>query len=355
MSGSMRRRASADTNESRETNVALVEKPAFAHVLAVDGISRSLARLWSPQHKVIAERLFWVELLRAQQEAGLLVPNAVIRGYEKNIFQVDLDSIDRRERICRHDVKARIEEFNALAGHEYIHNGLTGRDLDDNIEQAQIRSSLQISRTRSADICRILDACLHSAGSENWPNSLDESRIRGMQSEVAQAQLRIDNFLTRYPLRGIKGPAGTSQDMLDLLGGDRDKLTNMENRLVAFLGFTRVLTSTGQVYPRSLDLEALTLLVQLAKIPARVADILLRYVAPRASSEGITFDQHAALEVVDLGILLRGYTNMISQLAGDQWNEGDVSCSVVRRVAIPGAFFAFDRSVTMFGMIVGES
>jgi adenylosuccinate lyase len=33
---------------------------------------------------------------------------------------------------------------------------------------------------------------------------------------------------------------------------------------------------------------------------------------------------------------------MVSELVGDQWNEGDVSCSVVRRVALPGAFLATD-------------
>ena len=33
---------------------------------------------------------------------------------------------------------------------------------------------------------------------------------------------------------------------------------------------------------------------------------------------------------------------MVGELAGDQWNEGDVSCSVVRRVALPDAFFAAD-------------
>ena len=41
-------------------------------------------------------------------------------------------------------------------------------------------------------------------------------------------------------------------------------------------------------------------------------------------------------------VLLRGYAAMVGELAGDQWNEGDVSCSVVRRVALPDAFFALD-------------
>ena len=40
--------------------------------------------------------------------------------------------------------------------------------------------------------------------------------------------------------------------------------------------------------------------------------------------------------------ILNGHLSMASSLSGDQWNEGDVSCSVVRRVALPDAFFAID-------------
>ena len=43
-----------------------------------------------------------------------------------------------------------------------------------------------------------------------------------------------------------------------------------------------------------------------------------------------------------LAVVVRGYLSMVGELAGDQWNEGDVSCSVVRRVALPDAFFATD-------------
>jgi adenylosuccinate lyase len=43
-----------------------------------------------------------------------------------------------------------------------------------------------------------------------------------------------------------------------------------------------------------------------------------------------------------LAVVVRGYLHMVGELAGDQWNEGDVSCSVVRRVALPDAFLALD-------------
>src|SRR5690606_24270997 len=68
--------------------------------------------------------------------------------YDKVAEQVDLASIAERERVTRHDVKARIEEFNALAGHQDVHKGMTSRDLTENVEQLQIRDSLLLVRDR---------------------------------------------------------------------------------------------------------------------------------------------------------------------------------------------------------------
>jgi adenylosuccinate lyase len=45
---------------------------------------------------------------------------------------------------------------------------------------------------------------------------------------------------------------------------------------------------------------------------------------------------------------------MASGLAGDQWNEGDVSCSVVRRVMLPDCFFAIDGLLETFHVVLGQ-
>jgi len=55
-----------------------------------------------------------------------------------------------------------------------------------------------------------------------------------------------------------------------------------------------------------------------------------------------------------LAVVVRGYLSMVSELAGDQWNEGDVSCSVVRRVALPDAFFATDGLFETFLTVLDE-
>jgi adenylosuccinate lyase len=100
-----------------------------------------MAELWSPEHKVVLERSCGSRCCEAQRELGVDVPDGVIEDYEAVVDEVDLDSIEARERVTRHDVKARIEEFSALAGHEHIHKGMTSRDLTENVEQLQVRGA----------------------------------------------------------------------------------------------------------------------------------------------------------------------------------------------------------------------
>jgi adenylosuccinate lyase len=55
-----------------------------------------------------------------------------------------------------------------------------------------------------------------------------------------------------------------------------------------------------------------------------------------------------------LAVVLRGYAAMAAELAGAQWNEGDVFCSVVRRVALPDSFFALDGLIETFLTVLDE-
>ena len=119
------------------------------NVLAARYASKEMAELWSPEHKVVLERRFWIAVLRAQRDLGVDVPDGVIEAYEAVVDQVDLASIDARERITKHDVKARLEEFADLAGHEHAHKGMTSRDLTENVEQLQLRQSLELLRDRA--------------------------------------------------------------------------------------------------------------------------------------------------------------------------------------------------------------
>ncbi|MDA0646551.1 MULTISPECIES: adenylosuccinate lyase [Nonomuraea] len=353
----------------------MTSKPRIPDVLAARYASPELARLWSPEHKVIAERRLWLAVLRAQAELGVAVPEGAIADYEKVVDRVDLESIAARERVSRHDVKARIEEFNALAGHEQVHKGMTSRDLTENVEQLQVRDSLLLVRgrvvallARLAELAARHEATVLAGRSHNVAAQATTlgKRFAGAADELMVAYRRLEELIARYPLRGIKGPVGTAQDMLDLLGGDHAKLAELEERVSAHLGFERRLTSVGQVYPRSLDFEVVTALVQLAAAPSSLARTIRLMAGHELVTEGFKEGQvgssamphkmntRSCERVNGLAVVLRGYASMVGELAGDQWNEGDVSCSVVRRVALPDAFFAFDGLVETMLTVLEE-
>ena len=337
------------------------------NVLANRYASNQMRAIWAPEAKIVAERKLWLTVLRAQRDLGVDFggsdPDAVIAAYESVLDDVDLASIDERERVTRHDVKARIEEFNELAGHEHVHKGMTSRDLTENIEQLQVLDSLRVVRVRVvatlAQLTRLAAEYRSTALTGRSHNVAAQITTLGKRFATAADELlialtRLDELIARYPARGIKGPVGTAQDMLDLVGGDAGKLAELEERVASELGFAAVLTSTGQVYPRSLDYDVVTALAQVAAAPSNVATTIRLMAGHELVTEGFKEGQvgssamphkmntRSCERVNGLAVILRGYVSMVGELAGDQWNEGDVSCSVVRRVALPDAFFALD-------------
>jgi adenylosuccinate lyase len=346
------------------SNTGAVTTPATTpNVLAQRYASPQMQQLWSPAHKIVLERQLWLAVLRAQADLGVEVPAGAVDDYEAVLHDVDLDSIAARERVTRHDVKARIEEFNALAGHEHIHKGMTSRDLTENVEQLQLRASLLLVRDKTVAALVMLDDLAqryrdqpitgrsHNVAAQTTTLG---KRFASAADELLQAYLRLEELLARLPLRGVKGPVGTAQDMLDLLGGDEARLADLEQRVALHLGFSRVLTSVGQVYPRSLDYEVLTALVQVAAGPASLCTTIRLMAGHELVTEGFRPGQvgssamphkmntRSCERVNGFAVLLRGYAGMVGELAGGQWNEGDVACSVVRRVALPDACSAID-------------
>ena len=340
-----------------------MDAPDLPNILATRYASPAMADLWSSRTKIILERRLWIAVLRAQRDLGIVVADGVIEAYEAVVEQVDLESIAQRERVTRHDVKARIDEFCALAGHEQIHRGMTSRDLTENVEQLQIRTALEMVRDRAvAALVRLatraaqysvqpLTGRSHNVAAQTTTLG---KRFANAGEELLVAVARLEDLIERYPLRGLKGPVGTQQDQLDLLDGDSERMAELEAAIARHLGFNHVLTNVGQVYPRSLDLDVVSALVQLAAGPTSLATTMRLMAGIELATEGFQpgqvgssamphkMNSRSCERICGFSTVLAGYQTMVTGLAGDQWNEGDVSCSVVRRVALPDSFFAID-------------
>jgi adenylosuccinate lyase len=345
------------------------------NVLAARYASAELTAIWAPEEKVRLERRLWVAVLHAQRELGIDVPDGVVEAYERVLDQVDLDSIAARERVTRHDVKARIEEFSALAGHEHVHKGMTSRDLTENVEQLQVRRSLELVRDRAvAALTRLARLAVEHSDLVMTGRSHNVAaqattlgkRFASAAEELLIAYERLEDLIAWYPLRGIKGPVGTAADQLDLFDGDAERLAELERRVATHLGFSRVLDSVGQVYPRSIDFATVAALAQLVAGPSSLATTIRLMVGQELVTEGFRPGQvgssamphkmntRSSERVNGLAVIVRGHLSMVGELAGDQWNEGDVSCSVVRRVALPDSFFATDGLFQTFLTVLDE-
>ncbi len=345
------------------------------NVLADRYASSALREIWSAEGRILLEREFWIAVMKAQRELGLPISEEVIADYEQVRDQVNLDSIDARERISRHDVKARIEEFNELAGHEEIHKGMTSRDLTENVEQLQVFSSLRIIHNKAVAALALLarratewrDVVMagrtHNVAAQ--PTTFGK-RLAMFGEELIDSFVRFGHLLGNYPVRGLKGAVGTQMDQLSLFEGDPDRVHDLEGKVATHLGLPNDWVCVGQVYPRSLDLRVVSALTELTSGPSSLCSTLRLMAGHELASEGFAKGQtgssamphkmnaRSCERVNGFHIILKGYLSMGSGLSGQQWNEGDVSCSVVRRVMLPDAFFAADGLFETFLTILGQ-
>ncbi len=345
------------------------------NVLAERYASPALQAIWSAEGRIVLEREFWIAVMKAQRDLGLDISAEAVAAYEAVKDQVDAGSIMARERMTRHDVKARIEEFNDLAGHEQVHKGMTSRDLTENVEQLQVYRSLLIVRDKTiAALARmrgrseqwselVITARTHNVAAQ--PTTLGK-RVAMFGEELLGGLAALESVISSYAVRGLKGAVGTQMDQLSLFEGDAAKVADLEQRVVAHLGMPAVWANVGQVYPRSLDFRVVAALTDLCSGPSSLCKTLRLMAGHETASEGFApgqtgssamphkMNSRSCERVNGFHVILKGYLAMAAGLAGDQWNEGDVSCSVVRRVMLPDAFFTIDGMFETFLTILDQ-
>lgn len=345
------------------------------NVLAERYASAAMKAIWSAEGRIILERDFWIAVMKAQKDLGLDIPEQAIEAYESVKTQVNLDSINARERITRHDVKARIEEFCDLAGCEHIHKGMTSRDLTENVEQLQIWRSMQIIRDKAIAALALMSQCANK-----WKSIPLAARTHNVVAQETTVGKRLAMFgeeilhglsswmsiMERYAVRGLKGAVGTQLDQLSLFQQDKARVIELENRICMHLGIRDRWVNVGQIYPRSLDFSVVSGLVELTSGCSSFCRTWRLMAGHELATEGFAKGQtgssamphkmnpRSCERVNGFHAILKGYLVMLGGLAGDQWNEGDVSCSVVRRVALPDAFFAADGLFETFLTILRQ-
>ena len=209
-------------------------------------------------------------------------PDGVVEAYEAVVDQVDLDSIARPR-----------------AGHparrEGAHRGVLRAGRPRARPQGHDQPRPHRERRAAPGPARRCSWC----ATRSWPCWPALARLRGRArrrwrwpaarttsrrrrprwasaspraaDELLVALDRLEELIARYPLRGIKGPVGTGAG--HARPARRRRRQARRARATASprtSASTHVLTSVGQVYPRSLDFDVVSALVQLGRRPVVV-------------------------------------------------------------------------------------
>jgi adenylosuccinate lyase len=346
----------------------------ISNVLASRYASEPMKNLWSATGKIILEREFWIAVMKAQKELGVDIGDEAIESSIKAKGLVDLKAIQDREKITKHDVKARLEEFAEKAGHQHAHKGMTSRDLTENVEQLQVHRALSLVLEKGVAALLALAAKAKeyrdiplTARSHNVPAQVTTlgKRMANWGEELERVLDALSSLCVTYPYRGLKGAVGTRLDQVTLMG-DTKQAEELDRKIMEHLGATANWQNVGQVYPRSLDFEVVSILVRLSAAPSSFAKTLRIMAGHELLGEGFAKGQtgssamphkmnsRSCERINGFQAILNGHLAMVSNLSGDQWNEGDVSCSVVRRVALPDAFFAIDGLLDTFLTVLDQ-
>jgi len=321
-----------------------------------------IKNIFSEEGRTLLEREFWINIMKIQKDLGLNISDEDIKKYEDNKNNINLDLIKSIEKVTKHDLKAKIEAFNQIANSKGIHEGMTSRDLTDNVEQIIIKRSCEIILNKYVAILNMFKQVSNkysnlvlTGRTHHQPAQLTiyGKRLAMSAEELYEQVLSFEHFIEKYPFRGIQGAVGTRMDMIKLLGSN-EKVAILEKKLADKYNFKRVLNATGQIYPRSLDAQLVNHLFLLSTACANFATNIRLMAGYDLVNEGFAKGQtgssamphkrnpRSSERIISFKKTLSGYMAMAAQVAGDQWEEGDISDSMVRRVFISDSFFASD-------------
>ena len=333
--------------------------------------SREMAENFSDDTKFRLWRRLWIALAEAEHELGLNITQAQIDELKKYADDINYDVARRFEKEVRHDVMAHVKAYGeqAKSAKGIIHLGATSCYVTDNAEVIIIDRALDMVMKK---LVNVMDKLKKFALRYKDLPTLGFTHLQPAQlvtvgkratlwlSDLEMDYYNLANLKNSVKLRGVKGTTGTQASFLDLFGGDGEKVKELERRVVAKLGYSKVYGVTGQTYPRKFDYNVLCVLSQIAQSAYRFSnDIrLLQHMKEveepfekhQIGSSAMAYKRNP-MRSERVGSLARYVLSLpvnAAVTASTQWFERTLDDSANKRIVIAQAFLSVDAILNLY-------
>lgn len=333
--------------------------------------SREMAENFSDDTKFRLWRRLWIALAEAEHELGLNITQAQIDELKKYADDINYDVARCFEKEVRHDVMAHVKAYGeqAKSAKGIIHLGATSCYVTDNAEVIIIDRALDMVMKK---LVNVMDKLKKFALRYKDLPTLGFTHLQpaqlvtvGKRATLWLSDLEMDyynlvNLKNSVKLRGVKGTTGTQASFLDLFGGDGEKVKELERRVVAKLGYSKVYGVTGQTYPRKFDYNVLCVLSQIAQSAYRFSnDIrLLQHMKEveepfekhQIGSSAMAYKRNP-MRSERVGSLARYVLSLpvnAAVTASTQWFERTLDDSANKRIVIAQAFLSVDAILNLY-------
>ena len=332
--------------------------------------SPAMQALWSDRRRIGLWRRLWLALLESQRELGLDIPADAVAQLRNHLDDADLARAADFEKRMRHDVMAHIHALGeqAPAARPFLHLGATSAFVTDNADLILMREGLALLLGRLAAVLvalthlarryRALPCLAYTHFQPAQLTTVGKRATLWMQDFVLDAEELLHRMETMQ-FRGVKGTTGTQASFLELFNGDHDKVRELDARVAAKLGFSRVFPVTGQTYTRKQDAQIMAALSGVAASAAKFAtdmrllqhegELLEPFESEQVGSSAMPYKRNPmrAERMTGLARFVIELEGNTWHTAAEQWLERTLDDSANRRLVIPEGFLATDAILVL--------
>ena len=347
-----------------------MEHDRYENPLCTRYASERMQQIFSPDYKFTTWQRLWLSLAENEMKLGLPVTQEQVDELRQQLGVIDYAAAARYERELRHDVMAHIRAWgeHCPKARGIIHLGATSCYVDDNGDLIAFRDAMEQVRGLLLGVIGALAdfalaqkdtpvlAYTHYQAAQ--PTTLGKRACMWLQDFMFDLE-RLDFELERLEFYGCKGATGTGASFLALFGGDAEKADELERRIAADMGFSRVLPITGQTYTRKIDSFLLNVLSGIAQSAAKMAtDLRLMahetefdepFTEGQVGSSAMAYKRNPMRceRICSLARHVVALAQDPAMTASTQWLERTLDDSANRRISIPEAFLAADAILSL--------